>query len=485
MSPVRRRTPRKIKRWLVPALLGALALALGILWLALRKTPVSLPDPVTASPVTLSSRDAALISRIEIENTEGAPYALIQTDDGWRMEGREDFAFRASTLDAIVDNAALIVADDTVGRLGEHPEWQLQHFGLETPSARVTVRFSDGGSLAFRIGDSVPQETPAYYFLLEGDDRIFTISADVYEAYTYTQAGLHDVTDPALNGALIDRIAFTGDNPFTAERREDGWYLTAPLAYPLSDAAMDSLLNKLSGLRFAQYVGREADTDLGSLGLAPPVRTVTLDIAESLVTGYDENGQAMAETRLPAYQLRFDLGDYESGIVFYCLYRGDVVKATVFSAGFLLTQDYEPLLLSAPFNAPTNDLAGLTILQDGTETDYTLFLRERVLPNNRFETDESGNILYDVVVEKDGEPIDSDAFLTAYRQLVALRTADRLPAGWTVPGEDPYFAIQFRRSTASRLVALYPLDALHWAVAVDGVALYQVERGWAEDIRWP
>ena len=485
MSPVRRRSPRKPARWLIPALLAALAVILGAVWLLLRKAPVSLPDPVTAQPVTLSDRAEAEITRIAIENRYDAPYALIRQDGQWRMAGEEDFTFRASTLEEIVKNAALIVTEDTVGDLAAHAEWQLMHFRLEEPAARSAVDFADGSSLAFRIGDSVPQETPAYYFLLEGDSHIYTISADVYEAYTYTRAGLHDVADPAVNGALIDRISFAGDHAFTAERRADGWYLTEPLCYPLADAAMDSLLQKLEGLRFAQYVGQAEQVDLSALGLAPAARTVTLDIAESIVTGYDENGQAYADARLPAYQLRFDLGDQESDIVFYCLYRGQVMKATVFSDGFLLTQDYAPLLLTAPFNAPTNDLTGLVIQRGDQRLEYALSLRERVLPNNRFETDENGNIIYDLYAERGGQAVESDAFLAAYRQLLELRTTDRLPADYQLPGGAPALAVSFTRAASARQVALYPLDALHYAVAVDGVALFQVEKGWAEGIDWP
>ena len=162
-----------------------------------------------------------------------------------------------------------------------------------------------------------------------------------------------------------------------------------------------------------------------------------------------------------------------------------MVKATVYSAGFLLTQGYEPLLLTAPFNAPTNDLQRLVIRKNGGQTAYDISLRERVLPNNDFETDESGNILYDVIVEKDGQTADSEAFLTAYRQLLELRTADRLPEVWTVPDAEPDFAVEFTRSGASRRVALYPLDALHDAVVVDGAALYRVEKGWGKSIEWP
>lgn len=50
-----------------------------------------------------------------------------------------------------------------------------------------------------------------------------------------------------------------GDTPFRIERRAgDEWYLTAPFEYPLSSTAVESLLDKLENLRFAQYVAPES-----------------------------------------------------------------------------------------------------------------------------------------------------------------------------------------------------------------------------------
>ena len=170
---------------------------------------------------------------------------------------------------------------------------------------------------------------------------------------------------------LIDRVAFSGENAFALERRADGWYLTAPFAYPLSDAAVNSLLGKLEGLRFAQYVSDEADADLAAYGLRPPRRTLTLDIAESVVTGYDEQNQPLAETRLPAYQLTFALGDSENDVIFYCLYRGEVVKATVFSAGFLLTQGYDERYQKISYeNLKRGDLLCFDTVDDADLSDH-------------------------------------------------------------------------------------------------------------------
>ena len=469
---------------MLAAALALLLAGFALLYFLLKKQPEALPLQYVAQPVTLSDREAEEIASIQVENRSGS-YTLVNTEAGWRLAGSED-PLREALLDPLVNDAALIVAEDTVGSLTEHPEWQLFHYGLEDPAARVAVTFADGGQLAFRIGDSVPQETPAYYFCMEGDPHVYIAATDVYDAFITTALALHDVADPALDGSLIDRVAFTGRDAFAMEKRADGWYLTAPFAYPLSDAAVDSLLTKLEGLRFAQFEAEAADADLSLYGLDPPERTLTLDIAETVVTGYDENDQVMGETRLPAYQLTFGLGAEENDVVFHCLYKGQVLKATSFSAGFLRTQGYDSLFLTNPFNAPTNDLRSLVWEQNGARTVYDISLAERVLPNNALETDENGNILYDLVAAKDGQPLDSDAFLTAYRQLVELRTFDRLPADYALPEAVPLLRVTLTRDSGGvRQIALYPLDALHRAVAIDGLALYQVETGWAESVEMP
>ena len=484
MSPVRRRTPRKVHPALLAAILLLLLAVFALLYFRLKKDSVELAPLYVAQPVTLSDRETEEIAAIAVENRSGR-YTLRNTEAGWRLDGSDE-PLRDALLEPLVNDAALIVAEDTVGDLREHPEWQLFHYGLEDWAARVTVTFRDGASLAFRVGHAVPQETPAYYFCLEGDPHIYLVAADVYDAYITTALALHDVADPALNGGLIDRVAFTGRDPFALERRADGWYLTEPFTYPLSEGAVNGLLTKLEGLRFAQFEAEAADADLRLYGLEPPERTLILDIAETMVTGYDEKDAVVGEARLPAYQLTFGLGSEENDVVFHCLYKGQVLKATSFSAGFLRTQSYDSLFLTQPFNAPTNDLSRLIWEQGGVQTVYDVSLTERVLPNNALETDENGNVLYDLAVTKNGAPLDSDAFLNAYRQLVELRTLDRLPATYVLPAEKPLLRVTLARESGSaRQIALYPLDALHRAVAVDGVALYQVEKGWAEDVEMP
>lgn len=95
---------------------------------------------------------------------------------------------------------------------------------------------------------------------------------------------------------------------------------------------------------------------------------ITLDIAASILTGYDDNGQAYAQTQLDAYQLTLACGADASEVIYYCLYRGDVLKASYFTAGFLLSQGYDGLLLGAPINVPTNRLTSLTLTRAAKRT---------------------------------------------------------------------------------------------------------------------
>ena len=389
--------------------------------------------------------------------------------------------FSENLLGEVLRNAAVIITEETLTTVSED-EWK--NYGLALGGIRVQVTYTDGVSLAFRIGDLVPQETPAYYFRMEDDSRLGVVSQDVQEIFALSVNALHRVTDPALQGDLIDRIAFTGENAFTAERRADGWYLTAPFEYPLAAAQMNTLLKNLEGLRFSQHVARAEESDLSVYGLHPARRTLTLDIAASIVTGYDENDQQIAAQALDEYQVTIACGDDIGEILFYCLYRGDVVKATRFSSGLLLTQSYEKLLLTKPFNIPTNLLTRLEWEQNGVVRAWDITLHERVLENGVFETDESGNTLYDVRVQRQGAEADADQFLKAYARLTDVKTTDPLPAGYTVSGQAEV-KIRLYYNGEVREAAFYPYDALHWAVTINDEARFYVSRGALDNVGMP
>ncbi len=477
------RAERKKRRLFFAALFALLACATAaIIFYVNREEEIPVLDRKEDTTVIFSDRAATDIFTLTVQNSEGE-YTIHQQAGVCTMEGREDFVFSESMLSYTLDNAAYIYADaallDTAGS-----KYTFADFGLENDCIRVQVKYTDGGEIAFRIGHLIPQETPQYYLRVEGDTRVFSVSLDMQETFMLSGDSLHAVTDPALSGDLIDKIAFTGDNPFTIERTGSEWYLTSPFVYPLSTAKVNTLLSKLEEIRFAQYVSPVEKADLSEYGLSPARRTMTLSIAPSILTGYDENGQVLAQKQLDGYDLTFDCGSNIGDILFYCLYRGDVVKATRFSSSVLLTQTYDTLLETAPFFVAISEVTRFEWEENGQMRAWDITLHERVLPNNEFETDDSGNILYDMRIWRDGQETDDDSFLTAFSRLMDVQSLHALPSDYQLP-ENPEIIIRMYRESGLREVKLYAYGELHYAVSVNGETVFYMSRDAIDAVKMP
>ena len=108
---------------------------------------------------------------------------------------------------------------------------------------------------------------------------------------------------------------------------------------------------------------------------------------------------------------------------------------------------------------------------------YEVRMVESVTENNQIATDEYGQTLYDMAVRRAGEngDMDTEAFAAWYRKLAALSGDGTLPEGFALSGESRA-TITLTNSHLTRTIDFYPFDALHDAMAVDGVALFYVQK---------
>lgn len=80
---------------------------------------------------------------------------------------------------------------------------------------------------------------------------------------------------PQLRPSSVTRIEFTRSNAtFRAERAAGQWRLTAPLAYPAHDLALNALLDVCSRLKPQLVIGPPQARSPADFGLAPPQATV-------------------------------------------------------------------------------------------------------------------------------------------------------------------------------------------------------------------
>ena len=84
-------------------------------------------------------------------------------------------------------------------------EWEnaAEIFGLKDPAVTATVRFTDRTDVTVHIGKSADPENNSYYYMsVDGDERLYAVSAGITEDLTTEKALLHPV--PRLPAARPD-----------------------------------------------------------------------------------------------------------------------------------------------------------------------------------------------------------------------------------------------------------------------------------------
>lgn len=466
-----RRTRAMTKKTVL--ILSLLAVLLGGLILLWANRPYPLPDPGPAEANRfLLDRPEEEIAAVAITPPDGNPYPLVVTENGLRLLGREDTPLFDDITDKILYDAsrvetALAVADTAGGGL------TMADFGLDAPYARVAVTYTDGTQAELLIGDLSPEEEPQYYAALRGETQVYTVLRAYVEDFFHDMWYLIEFDQPELTGDFLDRVRISGSLTLDLRRAATGWLMDAPFAYPVDGNKMDSLLSSIENMGFESCLGTLAENDLAALGLDEPALTVEITQAATKVSGQDAEGNDLSYT-MPEHTYTLLLGAETGKSGVYAAWEGRVYKASNFLFGFWKELTAEEFLLRQPVNFLVNQLDSLRIETDEKTADYRVEMAEALLQNGKIQTDEYGNTLYDAVIFKEGAEMDAQAFLSWYVRLNGIAPAGRVQEGYAVSG-DCRAKIILQNAEVTREVAFYPYDALHLAMAVNGVCLYYVD----------
>lgn len=479
MEKVSKKKPRRSIRkrtWLLLVLLAALITGSAIYFL--RSSP--LPEPTRQEDPILLSRGSEEIQALGITTPEGESYPLVRGSDGaFYLLGQESMQLRSDVVDEMLSYAAAMTADSAVLDTAVEAV-QLADFGLSPLRARIVVTYQDGEKKELRIGNPLPQEEGLTYCMLGGDSQLYTVLTSQIEPFFREAAYLRAFDQPDLRSDLLDRIDIAGDVTIGMYYTQTGWQMDNPYSYPLSTAQTDSLLSSIDEMAFEACLGEAEKLNLATYGLDIPALTITLTQAPTIVSGQTESGEEVSlsipETRYTLY-----LGNETDQSGVYLLWDGMVYKASNFLLGFWKELTVDQLLLRQPVNFLVNNLSRVEVSSSDSHVFYDVQMVEAVTENNQIATDEYGETLYDVAVRKNGntEDMDAEAFLSWYQQLAGIGMAGKLPDGF-VPSGEPLLTLTLRNTEITRQIALYPYDALHHALVIDGVGIFYVETSFLE-----
>ena len=486
MKPVRtvQRRPIRRKGQLLLAS-GALLILAVCLYLLTRPAAVT-NDTTTedAADLTLIDRDESQLARVTVSPKRSDAYALVWQEDRLKLDGDPDYPLREENMKVLAYYVTHLTADTVVATLDDAQDDELSEFGLSPAVCAADVVLSTGETYTIALGNAAPMDEVRYYARVSGDRRVFTVTSDVMDAINVPFYALHSVTRPAIDGDLVDRITISESVDFQAERLDSGWMMTRPASFPLDGTAMSALLTALGNIRFSTWTAEDSMENRAQYGLTSPVATLSLDFAASVVTVPNEEGETLT-FHLPESNITILQGGAYSETADYYLYNGDIMTGTVVTFSFLRNFDWRMMLAATPFAYELNNLSAVDVDAVGKSARYRVRYTERVLPNNALETDENGNILYDLRVSAEGRTVTAEAFSAYYASLRALSGASLLDVPWTPSGDavpSAQITVTPENGEHPLELALYPSEDGRLYLTIDGAAILTVPAAWAEAV---
>lgn len=484
-----RRVPTAKKRILLLFfVLALLAVTLAVTWLISRPTQEAALSAPVDTTVQLSSYDPSEVAAITIRRGDEAAWTVENTGElALILQGEDGYALTAAESADLLDAAAAIYAEDVLTDDPAEYRDHLADFGLDAPELEASIVYRDGTVLTLLVGDKGPDGVWRY-MLVEGDDRLFAFSNGSVDALFVNRDTLRTVSQPALHKARIDRITLTGPESVTEwtlagdihdSDAIDRWRITQPFQYPADATAMTNLLANADAIYLGAYIAPATQDRLTDCGFDAPRMTVEIHLAAGTIGRTSAEGVVEA-VDYPEETLTFVIGGEKSDLIDYVLFDGSIYACSRLGIGVFLDYDVCATMSRYPVMVALGNLAQLTITDASGTAEYLLTRTEQVAANNDLVTDDDGNVVYDVTVSRNGEPIDYDAFSAAYDALTLVTVSGTLPSDEPITAA-PHTVYTFTDVDGTvHTVALAAFDALHDAVIVDGHgAFYLIKGGFA------
>ena len=465
------------RKWV---LLGIAAAALSVTAAVLLNREA--PKPEVAGRVetggTLSARQATELVSMTVTRKGKDSWTLTRdAAGGLHLNGQDDWEADSAIADLYQDAVTNLVYADIVTEDPAEYRDKLDEFGLDDPGITVEARFYDGERLTFRIGDRMPVAEGWYYMTVDGDDRLFAVSAALAQDLGMDPQTLHPVEQPDIYAVLLDRITLAGaDGTVTAEWRLRGqvtdrdagtnWEITVPIRYPADEESVKNLKSAAEELRMGSWAEQATEESLARYGLDHPAYTLTLHMAAGSTGTVSPLGVFDVVER-PESTVTLAIADGSHEMLRYVRFGDGIYSVSYVRLAALLEAD--PAETAARYVAamPLNSVESLRIEQDGTAAEYVL--------SRTGETDaETAEEI--ILCEKNGEEFPYDVFAAAYERLLTVTVSGILPEG-TVR-QEPYARYVFRSvSGVEHTVELAEWDGMHDTVTIDGETRFYLIRG--------
>lgn len=394
-------------------------LLLGGCYLFLKYRPVkntaddSNTTKTAAQSIVLAKLDTAKLNLIRIQSSRGS-LSLRHKASGWVADSASGIKLEQYTIDSLASNISNLSALQEI----ETAPADLAQYGLDNPRVTVTARESDQKQIIIRVGDETPTGN-AYYAMVQGDPKVYTISGYVGQSFDVTLDDLRDKSLPAINTQELEYllIAPAGGRAIeivpnkNAQNTQYGvlnpWSMTKPYPEPknVGSDQLQKILDNLASLTTITSFISDRPGDPGRYGLAKPRLEIVAKDKQNTLHLYVGN-------------------DYNESEV-YCKLDGSPTVFTLLKDS-LEAFNVKPFDLIEKFACILNidDVDRVEIRAQG-KTHSILLTRKTVKPAKKGQPAEVA-----VTYRMDGKKIPEKVFKKFYQALIGLlmeSESDRMP----------------------------------------------------------
>jgi hypothetical protein len=206
---------------------------------------------------------------IVIDRAEGR-VRLEKHGEQWRLREPLDFPADASVVSSTLGSLANLKADRRLST----EEVDAADYGLEEPTAKITLRIGDGTERLVEIGDELPLGSKRA-LRVDGADEVTITSgwfvSDIErEVDDWRSREVAEIVENDVASIDIER----GADSIRAVRLEDQWQLLRPLEDMADGDHLRSLISDLASMRIEEFLDDDANPE--KLGLETPEYEITI-----------------------------------------------------------------------------------------------------------------------------------------------------------------------------------------------------------------
>ena len=223
--------------------------------------------------------DSAKFEEVEVHAASGEVTALKKVNGLWEIVKPESLPTDSSEIGSLLSSLDTLEVQRVID---EHPANPAE-FGLAP--ARFSIAFKVAGEPAMKrleIGKKTPTGSDLYA-RVEGQQRVFLISAYLEDSLNKTTFGLRDKTALKFerDGAETLTLEVTGSPTLSFVKKGTEWRFTKPYDAKADFGIVDGVVSKLSSARMTAIETSDGTKDLKKYGLDKPQAVATVGVGST------------------------------------------------------------------------------------------------------------------------------------------------------------------------------------------------------------